>query len=168
MSSDAQQPLDEVTSFSFTRSNPHTHTHTLLWVLFTGFGLSLSTPAHVGIITSLNLKKTKVCLLCNMSREIYGDYAMHSNWSVYKCANDFFFFLSKRNNIAATMYWCQRQMIVLYFVHSNIGNIWPLKCVCHLCVCVFKSCKIVYGRDEQVAAWITLWWPVMSRTWSVE
>lgn len=150
MSSDAQQPLDEVTSFCFTHSN--THTHTLLWALLTVFGLSVSTPADGGIITSLNNNKRKRYVYYAIFEEKYMGTMQCIVTNVCIIVQRISF-SSKRTNIAATMYWCQRQMLVLYFVHSNIGNIWPLKCVCLLCVCVFKSCKIVYGCDEQVAAW---------------
>lgn len=96
-----------------------------------------SVPAHVGIITSL---KRQMCVYYAIYQEKYMGTMQCIVTNL--CINvQRIFFLSKRNNIAATMYWCQRQMLVLYFVHSNIGNIWPLKCVCHLCVCVFKVVK---------------------------
>lgn len=97
-----------------------------------------SMPAHVGIITSL---KRQMCVYYAIYQEEYMGTMQCIVTNLCINVQRVFFFLSKSNNIAATMYWCQRQMLVLYFVHSNIGNIWPLKCICHLCVCVFKVVK---------------------------
>lgn len=61
----------------------------------------------------------------------------------------------KRTYITATVYWCQRQMLVLYFACNNTCNICPLKWV--LCVCKYFWDDSNYRCDE-VVAWTTLGW----------
>lgn len=153
---EATSSVNDIITFTDTSARTHTHSHTrtvalrgghvshprLLVVIscthssrFYLFCLNwvFSPPAHVSM--SKQVLKDRWYLLCNIiTREMYGDYAPHRNDSVYISVQNI---LCKRSDIAATMYWCQRQMLVLYFVRNNIDNIWPLRWVCHLCVCIF-------------------------------